>query len=96
MRLQAELDAAQRSLSSWQQTNSSSATQMETLSVEPDKANGEIGVLSGLVALYEQLDDVDVAELMTAGGNGRFRIDQQPDRRFTPYWPRASSPDSKL
>lgn len=67
VRLQAELDAAQRSLSSWQQTNSSSATQMETLSVELDKANGEIGVLSGLVALYEQLDDVDVAELMTAG-----------------------------
>lgn len=67
VRLKAELDAAQRNLSNWQQSNSSSSTQMEAMSVELDSANTEIGVLSGLVALYEQLDDVDVSELMTGG-----------------------------
>ncbi|MBE2223993.1 MAG: hypothetical protein IAF02_20800 [Anaerolineae bacterium] len=67
IRLKAELDAAQRNLSTWQQTNSNSSTQMETLSVELDKANQEVGVLSGLVALYEQLDDVDMSEMMSDG-----------------------------
>ncbi len=67
VRLRAELDASQRNLSTWQQTNSNSSTQMETLSVELDNATMQIGVLSGLVALYEQLDDVDVSELMTDG-----------------------------
>ena len=67
VRLQAELDASQRNLSAWQQTNSNSSTQMETMSIELDGANTEIGVLSGLVALYEQLDEVDMSELMTDG-----------------------------
>jgi chromosome segregation ATPase len=67
VRLKAELDAAQRNLSNWQQTNSSSSTQMETMSVELDNANQEISVLSGLVALYEQLDDVDVSDMMADG-----------------------------
>ena len=67
VRLRAELDASQRNLSTWQQTNSNSSTQMESLSVELDSANMRVGVLSGLVALYEQLDEVDVSELMTDG-----------------------------
>jgi hypothetical protein len=67
VRLKAELDAAQRGLSNWQQTNSNSSVQLDTLSVELDNANQEISVLSGLVALYEQLDDVDVSEVMSEG-----------------------------
>jgi len=67
VRLKAELDASQRNLSTWQQTNSTSSSQMEAMSVELDSANMEIGVLSGLVSLYEQLDDVDVSDLMTDG-----------------------------
>ncbi len=67
VRLQAELDAAQRNLSAWQQSNNNSSTQLETLSVELDSANTEISVLSGLVALYEQLDEVDVSAVMQDG-----------------------------
>jgi hypothetical protein len=67
IRLKAELDAAQRSLNSWQQTNSGSSTQVETISLELDKANQELGVLSGLVALYEQIDEVDVSALLADG-----------------------------
>jgi len=67
VRLKAELDASQRNLSTWQQTNSNSSSQTEAMSVELDSANMEIGVLSGLVSLYEQLDDVDVSELMADG-----------------------------
>ena len=67
VRLKAELDAAQRNLSTWQQTNSNSSTQMEAMSVELDNANQNVGVLSGLVALYEQLDDIDMSEMMGDG-----------------------------
>ena len=61
MRLQASLDAAQRQLSSLQTSNVDSNAASEALSVELASATEQIGVLSGLVALYEQLDEVDVA-----------------------------------
>lgn len=67
VRLKAELDASQRNLSAWQQTNNTSSSQMEAMVVELDNANMQLGVLSGLVALYEQLDDVDVSDLMSDG-----------------------------
>jgi hypothetical protein len=67
VRLRAELDASQRNLSTWQQTNNTNSTQMETMAIELDNTNAQIGVLSGLVALYEQLDDVDVSDLMSDG-----------------------------
>lgn len=67
IRLKAELDASQRNLSTWQQTNNNSSTQMEAMLIELDNTNAQLGVLSGLVALYEQLDDVDVSDLMSDG-----------------------------
>ena len=67
VRLKAELDASQRNLSAWQQTNNTSSSQMEAMVVELDNANMQLGVLSGLVALYEQLDDVDISDLMSDG-----------------------------
>lgn len=67
IRLKAELDAAQRNLSNWQQSNNSSSTQMEAMSVELGSAQTQIGVLGGLVTLYEQLDEVDVSEVMSGG-----------------------------
>lgn len=67
VRLKAELDASQRNLSTWQQTNSNSSTQMEAMVLELDSANTRLSVLGGLVTLYEQLDDVDLSDLMSDG-----------------------------
>ncbi|PIE79633.1 MAG: hypothetical protein CSA11_11615 [Chloroflexi bacterium] len=67
VRLQAELDAAQRNLSAWQQSSSNNSTQLETLTSELNSAHAEISVLSGLVALYEQLDEIDVSAVMQDG-----------------------------
>ncbi len=67
VRLQAALDAAQRQLASLEQNNQSSASNSEVLAVELGQANEHIGVLAGLVALYEQLEAVDME---TAVQNG--------------------------
>ncbi|MEM7118525.1 MAG: twin-arginine translocation signal domain-containing protein [Chloroflexota bacterium] len=67
MRLQASLDAAQRQLGSLQTANVDSNAASEALSVELATATEQIGVLSGLVALYEQLDEVDVAATLDQG-----------------------------
>ncbi|MBK8987706.1 MAG: hypothetical protein IPM39_16780 [Chloroflexi bacterium] len=65
MRLQAELDAARRSLTALQ--TGGSTTQAEALALELDKTTQQLGVMSGLVALYEQMDAVDVAALLAEG-----------------------------
>lgn len=67
VRLQAALEAAQRQLTSLQQNNQTAADSSQALSVELGQANEQIGILAGLIALYEQLDAVDVA---TAVENG--------------------------
>ncbi|MCB8984220.1 MAG: hypothetical protein H6659_10380 [Ardenticatenaceae bacterium] len=67
MRLQAELDAAQRSLQAMQATDGSQSAQAEALAAELAKKNEQISVLGGLVGLYEQLDDVDVSALVEEG-----------------------------
>ncbi len=67
MRLQAELDAAQRSLQGMQAAGGSQSAQAEALAIELDKKNVQISVLGGLVALYEQMDDLDVAALVEEG-----------------------------
>ena len=67
VRLQSALDAAQRQLASLEQNNQSSANNSEALTVELNQANERIGVLAGLIALYEELEAVDVE---TAVQNG--------------------------
>jgi hypothetical protein len=67
VRLQSALDAAQRQLTGLQQNNQSTSSQSEALSVELGQANEQIGILAGLVALYEEWEAVDVE---TAVQNG--------------------------
>lgn len=67
MRLQAALEAAQRDLDALSLTNNSNRSATEELSLQLASANDQIGVLGGLVALYEQLDDVDVLDTIQNG-----------------------------
>lgn len=67
LRLQASLDAAQRQLSSLQSANADTSAASEALSVELASATEQIGSLAGLIALYEQLDQIDVAETLDQG-----------------------------
>jgi hypothetical protein len=67
MRLQAVLEATQRDLESLVVTNSSNRSATEDLSIQLAGANEQIGLLSGLVALYDQLDEVDVTETVQNG-----------------------------
>jgi hypothetical protein len=67
MRLQAELDGLRRELDSLTMTGQEQQAAREALALELDQANGRIGILGGLVALYEQLDGLDVGELLSQG-----------------------------
>jgi len=67
MRLQAALEATQRDFESLDVTNSGNRSATEDLSIQLAGANEQIGALSGLVALYEMLDEVDVTETMQNG-----------------------------
>lgn len=83
MRLQAALQAAQRDLESLGVTNNSNRSATEDLSVQLAGATERIGVLAGLVTLYEQLDEIDVTEtvqtgLATVSENINELIDQTP------------------
>ncbi|MBK8905896.1 MAG: hypothetical protein IPM53_32255 [Anaerolineaceae bacterium] len=69
VRLQAALDAAQRQLNSLQQNNQTAASSSEALSVELGQANQQIGILAGLIALYEQFEAVDVETAVENGLN---------------------------
>lgn len=67
MQLRAQLDAVQLELSSLQQTEMGNRATVESLSLELEGANQRVGVLAGLVALYEQLDDIDPGEVVENG-----------------------------
>jgi hypothetical protein len=67
MRLQAALEAAQRDLDSLSVTNNSNRSATEEISLQLAGANEQIGILGGLVALYQQLDDVDVTDTIQNG-----------------------------
>lgn len=67
VRLQAALDAAQRQLAALQETNDTAYSNTEALNVQLGEANGRIGVLSGLVALYEQLEGIDMGATLDNG-----------------------------
>lgn len=67
VRLQAALDAAQRQLANLQANNQTAASDSEALTVELGQANEQIGILAGLVALYEQFAAVDVETAVEEG-----------------------------
>jgi hypothetical protein len=67
MRLQASLDAAQRELDSLRTANNNGNAATEDLSMQLAEAAEQIGILGGLVALYEHLDAVDVTDSIQAG-----------------------------
>jgi hypothetical protein len=67
LRLQAELDAVRRDLESATAFGQEQQVVREALRQELDQANGRIGILGGLVALYEQLDGIDMGELLNQG-----------------------------
>lgn len=67
MRLRAELDAAQRRLGALETTNGDVDEANEILQEELASANNRVNVLAGLVALYEELEDVDLVEAVDEG-----------------------------
>ncbi|HID51840.1 MAG TPA: twin-arginine translocation signal domain-containing protein [Anaerolineae bacterium] len=67
MRLQAALDAANRQLETYQLQNQDTSAATESLNVQLGEANAQIGILAGLVALYEQLEEVDVETVVENG-----------------------------
>lgn len=64
VRLQARLDALRRQLKS-EQTDA--ATVDQAMAVELNSATEQVSILSGLLSLYEQLDDVNLSELLEEG-----------------------------
>lgn len=67
LRLQGALAAAQSELDALRLANSSSNSVTEDLSLQLASANDRVGILGGLVALYEQLDEVDVTDTIQGG-----------------------------
>lgn len=62
MRLRSELDAAQRRLSAVETASGDAGEVNQALRTELAAANGEVSLLAGLVALYDQLDDGQLLE----------------------------------
>jgi hypothetical protein len=67
MRLQAALDAANRQLAALQQHDSSAMAAGENIQVELASANERVSVLTGLLALYEQLEGIDLDATIDSG-----------------------------
>lgn len=67
MRLRADLDAAQRRLQAMEAANGDTGHENELLQEELAAANNQVNVLAGLVALYEELEDVNLVERVDAG-----------------------------
>lgn len=67
IRLQAALDAANRQVEALSQPDGSAIAAQETVRTELASANERVGVLAGLVALYEQLDEVDLGATVDNG-----------------------------
>lgn len=67
VRLQAALDAANRQIFGISADNQDSMAATESLNLQLGEANTQLGIMAGLISLYEQLDSVDVG---TAVENG--------------------------
>lgn len=67
MRLQATNDQLQRDLAALQSAEGEGRVARDTLSLELDEARNRLGVLGGLVALYQQLDAADMGDIIENG-----------------------------
>jgi regulator of replication initiation timing len=67
LRLRSELEAAQRRLSALESANGDSTQANQALQTELAAVSEEVGILAGLVALYEQLDELNVVETVDGG-----------------------------
>lgn len=67
MRLQAALDAANRQLAVLQQYDANSLAANEAVQIELAATNERVTLLAGLVALYEQLDEIDLDAALDNG-----------------------------
>ncbi|MCP5101655.1 MAG: twin-arginine translocation signal domain-containing protein [Chloroflexi bacterium] len=67
IRLQTALAAAQSQLDTVYQSNQDTAVNTEALTLELESKTEQVGILAGLVALYEQLDEVDVPTFLENG-----------------------------
>ena len=67
MQLRASNDQLLRDLAGLQTAEGDTRTSRDSLSLELDDARNRLGVLGGLVALYQQLDDADVGGILENG-----------------------------
>lgn len=67
MRLQAALDAANRQLAAYQQHDANATAANEAIQLELASANERASLLAGLVALYEQLEEVELDGMLASG-----------------------------
>ena len=67
MQLRAQLDQAMRDLEAARSGELNARSAHDTLSVELDGARTQLGVLGGLVALYEQLEGADLGGIVENG-----------------------------
>lgn len=67
MQLRASNDQLMRDLAALQATEGDARAARDTLTLELDDARNRLGVLGGLVALYQQLDDADIGGLVENG-----------------------------
>jgi len=67
MQLRAQLDQALRDLDAARAGEANARGAHDTMAVELDGARTQLGILGGLVALYEQLDSVDLGGVVESG-----------------------------
>jgi hypothetical protein len=67
VRLQAALDAASRRLSAMEVNGQQHSALVETMQLQLGEASNRLSVLTGLIALYDQLDSIDVAGAVDGG-----------------------------
>ncbi|HSH01422.1 MAG TPA: hypothetical protein VLL52_02815 [Anaerolineae bacterium] len=67
MQLRAQLNQTQTSLTTWQKSSSDHSQTTQTLQIELNDAYVQLGVLSGLLSLYERLDNTNFDETVVAG-----------------------------
>lgn len=65
--LHSQLNLLQQQLHNLEQANQSDTVATDALRIELDNANNQIGVLAGLVALFEQLDSVEMDHVLQNG-----------------------------
>jgi hypothetical protein len=67
LRLQSELDAALRQLEGLEAANGDAGEANAALQTELASVNNRVGLLAGLVALYEQFEQLDLSETVDSG-----------------------------